>query len=546
MDKPPCSIIIDNDIYQRKQILNEKKIDVSTTKTQNTKTYYAPVENIYIKDKNLIEKYIKAKFFPIINTQKPLDQNVGTIIYNIERIYASDIEILKKTVGGIYYNNNSYITSYDMYRKLSRKGGDGRFLTDATSFENEFNKHLDDIVKFNEFFSSQTKYNVLYDNENFITKYTNDDISLLMQFNSVSLLPDKKRLYYLDNFISTIIIGNKDTLVKTNYSVQIPTYINYHGSYINNKAYTFTKFVEYYKYNAHINLGFELLLLEYIGYGHYDNYLEQQKKFILTLTTLELNIIRDYTRSNAYLFYIAPFKTNNTVPTPDTISKNPNIGNSFADIIYELITTKCINLPDTADFISNYLNNTLNNHGHCHNIYFQLQTIDWVFILSTFLEKLNSIIERAPEVEKPLILYTSSKYLNSTNDLLVSNQILSYTFNFEVIKSSYDKINDAITTMSSASSPKIDNTPIIYRVFVPKGVRLLFTSSLTDDEVLFNNLEFIASKNQIIKIDKQTQIGGTDDDIHDAYNNINMTNNIVLLQENKFKTQGFLLMVPPT
>jgi hypothetical protein len=302
--------------------------------------------------------------------------------------------------------------------------------------------------------------------------------------------------------------------------------------------YNFSKFTTYYNYNKFIILSFESVLIRFMYQNYYNEYISEQTKFLATLTRKELNIIKDYTNPNTF-DYINAFKRRQQVPTIEFTESHNDIGNSFSDLIHARISilkrqnsTNQDNLTVIKSFEDN--RKKIPVEGYYHGIYKLLTPELWFDILTDFLKKLNDIIKKAPKVKSPLILYRGSsthyKYDKNNPKMYVSKEISSYTMNYEACKLFYD--------MGGSFA---NENALIYRVYVKPGVRLLFTTPLVVNAIN-NELEFITQVGQKFSID--CAYSDSYKHLNVAYNNINMTNNLLLDERNKFRTHKFIVMEP--
>ena len=270
----------------------------------------------------------------------------------------------------------------------------------------------------------------------------------------------------------------------------------------------------------------------------YDEYISEQSKFLAKLSRKELNIIKDYTNPNTF-DYINAFKRRQQVPTIEFTERNNKIGNSFCDLIHARINSLISDNrgnPTNMRIIESFeeIRKELPVEGFYHPIYKLLTPELWFDILTDFLKKLNDIIKKAPKVKSPLILYRGSsthyKYDSHNSKMYVSKEISSYTMNYEACKFFYD--------MGGSFA---NENALIYRVYVKPGVRLLFTTPLVVNAINYE-LEFITQVGQKFSID--STYSDSYDNLNVAYNNINMTNNLLLDERNKFRTHKFIVMEP--
>ena len=433
-----------------------------------------------------------------------------------------------------------------MLEKLQKKQGGASVIDDIKSYDDLqlFQQiRLEEFEKLNRIYTNQIEKNEQYDsNNNKVSTSMNEEIEKIIKARNTDQLAQLAQLAETNGFkkLFDIILANKNTEKKFQKDFIIPK-IKYDTSDYKFKVdnnYNFSKFTTYYDYNKFLILSFESGLIKFMELNHYDDYIANQTRFLATLTRKELNIIKDYTNPNTF-DYINAFKRRQQVPTIEFTERHNNIGNSFSDLIHariSILRRQNTNNEDNLNVIDSFENNRkkLPVEGFYHPIYKLLTPELWFDILTDFLKKLNDIIKKAPAVTKPLILYrgSSSHYKNDSSNptMYVSREISSYTMNYEACKFFYEIGNGFA-----------NENALIYRVYVKPGVRLLFTTPLVINAIN-NELEFITQVGQKFSIDRA--YSDSYDNLNVAYNNINMTNNLLLDERNKFRTHKFIVMEP--
>jgi len=516
-------------------------------KQQNIITKNKLNHPILIEKLKEIQELEKTKQSQLIKYMDIIEKTIIKNNYTKTTINSNhEFKLINSTSGILYISDTTnYITHF------IKKGGTLETHDILANYDifNTLGNYLAEITELITYSHSRSYINcnnVDYDNINSkVTVYKNtyiDDIITTSSIDSNGIITtsisDSYGISHFNDLLKLILRNKNKKDINSQFTIAKFEYDQLTHDYkISNNIYIFNKFTEYYDYNKYIILGFEVLLMQLIIAGNYHRYIERQHNYLAGLSREDINIIKAYTDPETFEQYINPFKRRAYVPSPEHVKAHPYISNSFADLIYirlirgELEANIDNNINIIRDFITKYDTDDLYTYIQCHDIYTILTIVDWYTILTDFLERLDNIITNAPAVTEPLILYrgSSSNYMNRTRgNVYESTEISSYTFNFNTAKHFYN--------IAGGFS---NNNAIIYRVYVKPGVKLLFTTPIVED-ILNRELEFLTAKDQKIYLD--TNSSDSYDSINISYNNIHMTNNLELHDDNKFRTHKFLIL----
>jgi hypothetical protein len=346
-------------------------------------------------------------------------------------------------------------------------------------------------------------------------------------------------------------INSNSILYEDEYTFIVNNYIGQGGSIVGhtaNPTYTITKKILNYKYNNNYIYGFEKLF--YDNYSNYKKFLDAQDVFLRSLRYHEFETIRDYTRPFVFEKFITPIKkgqrfNKNSLTDPLWV----NIGNSFTQYIKDVITINrstlltefnsengaAANTQHFNDQITDFINviNNIPNSNYCHPLYKLLPNTVWTSIIKSLLINLNKIIEKAPSVKDPIVLYRGSgtNYMNIPGYEAASEyrttQLSSFSYNFNAAYYFYHYVNGGYANPNA----------VIYKLYLHKGVKVLLTTPFVSDN-LKNEAEILLKQGQLLTFN--SDIATT----HDCWNSIDMANNIHLSDQNKFKTIPIIEAIP--
>jgi len=510
----------------------------------------------------------------------------------LEEIKQNDAElkkIMRNTEYGIYINNdddddnddNDHKKTNNIIRKI--KGGvlderyDSTIFTD-TLYHNELSEFLDHMYIYmpnNYTYIEHYLIDNSVTNQKQIPLMLHNKILKIQQYTSAEL---EQKIANNDNNMRQY--SNIVKYINQNNTNKIDTYIftvkNYEGKngVLNQKTgidaeYSITKNIIYYKYNYNYIYGFELLFYKY--YNNYKIFLDEQTNYLKSLSYIDYETIRDYTRPFTFETCFTPVKNGEPFLKSSVIKMTPwgmthwgMIGNSFSHLIYDYLTTKNAEIEQailnerlmgiyTASYLKEYKqhraifmqkieNNEpiFDNPGDYNEIYTMLPDIIWTNIIKLALLNLNKIIEKAPPVKEPIILYrgSGSNYMN--NPLIQSSnqyrttQLSSFSYNFDAAKYFYKNLKGGY----------LNPNAVIYKLYVHKGVRVLLTTPFVSDN-LKNEAEVLIKEGQLLNFNTNIEKNAKFSDLsHDCWNSIHMTNNIHLSDDNKFRTIPFIELKP--
>jgi hypothetical protein len=111
------------------------------------------------------------------------------------------------------------------------------------------------------------------------------------------------------------------------------------------------------------------------------------------------------------------------------------------------------------------------------------------------------------------------------NNVFISNRISSFSLNFNAAKTVF------YTTPTS----------IIYRALLCPGAKGLFITAIAPEDDIKHEMEFLIPEGQQMIFDRQST---GFNDIGDAWNSVNMLNNLHLTDDNKFTSHGYIIIPP--
>jgi len=534
----------------------------------------------YIKDyEESIAKFNKIKNTPIIttiDTKKEIikgtkfcfmkddisktSESATPYFFKIKETYKDfnyDCNILKKSSTGIYFNDNITINT------LKKKGG-----TTTTTYPISLNDDIfTDPILFSQIpflianIDTPTQYTRSYyacDNLHAITKLSNNIIQLFLDMTDQDFnIALQQNLYNINTYKDLMrYMRQHKNLTKKEFIFDIVQYkqerYNYWKPTRNPDNYSFRKEYNFYDYNVNYILGFEALQFKFYVDKNYENFIISQRNYLHTLSSIKKQSIDDYIKKTTFEYFINPFKYNNfNINDIKDLAAGgigcDEIGNSFSDNIYIYVKNDFDIGSFTAstnqnqynrlknDFINKYIKSELINKKKCHPFYFELDNTDWHIILKKFIDDVNEIIIGAPKTQYPLLIYRASKdnYMYDTrqNNVFISNRISSFSINFDASKSVFYDPNMHMPTA------------IMYRTLLCPGATGLFITPLASEDDVKHEMEILIPEGQKIIVDNQQSTGF--DDIVDAWNSVNMLNNLHLTDENKFKSHSYII-IPPT
>jgi len=315
------------------------------------------------------------------------------------------------------------------------------------------------------------------------------------------------------------------------------------------QKYIFKKFFNFYEYNKSVILAYENGLFAYKD--NYQYFINQQIEYLKTLHIVNLKSIRDYINDIVSKKYIIPYNNKKPINLNDINTRN--IGDAFSYFVALYLTRNTYLKPhltriyekDTEnnliiDFINKYKSNNLpQNKETCHAVYYQvLNNDDWQIILKWYYDNLNLIIMNAPPIEenRQLFVYRGANNNYLKDELTISNpeeinkkeyifnsaRISSYSINYEASKYFYNSAE----------------IPVMLRVLIEKGSRVLFITPFASNDALYYEMEILTSSIQLVKtIDNKFEI-------KDAYNNINNTNCLSLDNKDKINSYNTITIYP--
>lgn len=509
-----------------------------------------------IYDPNNINVINQQLFSAIIG--KHSDNYCKSVIKNSKTMEL--IKMMNNTENGIY-NELSNDKNLILLEK-EKKGGTIELLNNYTKL---FNKLTYDQIKSfimetsdSQIIESYINYDDYEPRHNTLPMYKNTIIDTLLKLETENDVKEKyPEIHDILLPIYKVIYPLKQEYCEI-FELNVEKYDLNSSNLVEIKPYIFKKSFTFNDYNAGIIKGYELPLLQ--CKEHYQRFIDYQIRYLKSLSIHDARCIRDYTNVIAFTHYINKYKQN--IFNIEDIKASPEakkIGDIFAYFVFMYITdqgktTIKQRLDENddlkllcKDFIVHFNNHSLpKNDEECHPIYYELlDNDDWNIILKNFMINLNKLILQSPETKEELIVYRGSRINYAYTNGMYNNipyyqndRIVSYSFNYHASKSYYDKFD------------KSDN--IIYRVIVPIGSRVLFTTPFINREDITHELEIITFENQIliptISIlqkhfkSKPHDIFKTIED--NVYNNINMTNNIVLDPANKIRSHKSLMLLP--
>jgi len=466
----------------KKQFSNNRKkagfkggrLDISTTEPPITSSVMKqvphPKDDVTIKQQKLdITDEIIRK-----NTSENRNKIINKTIHNIttfdDMTPSTDFKDSITHIKEIYKNTNK-----------------GKILTDSTlvDFLTNVKPFIDTRIKSGgDSLNTTTHNNILeaycktipsIDDEDDLDKYINSNNDNII-----------KQHTDLKNFIDSN--KNKPTL---NVTLKLSSVLNFNIK--------FTKKYDCYEYNEGIVTAFESPFMS--SRYQIQLFIDDQNKYLSSLTVAQRRLIRDYTKISSFDFY----KFVKSGATDDEIKDYPKF---FSDSFYKQISEVTEHHLSAYTYNEWLANDRMAREDEPNSLYDNITVNEWKAILEKFIKDLSDIINNAPPVLHPIhcfrgstshYIITSGKleqrnYINmipaniDTPEIFISDRISSYTFSFDVANI-FRK--DPITT-------RYTDTSMIYRACIMPLCRVLLVAPIS---ALPEEFEFISAPGSIFLYD---------------------------------------------